>query len=108
LKSWAVPKGIPKNLERNLAIETEDHPINYANFEGKIPEGNYGAGNVKIYDKGTFKNAREISMKKSYDEGKIEVILCGKKLNGKFVLVKMKPNAKYPSTKNWLLMKGKN
>ena len=106
LKSWAIPKGIPKTFsEKNLAVETEDHPLDYANFEGTIPEGNYGAGTVKIYDKGTFENARKISISKSYDEGKIEVILNGKKINEKFALIKMKPNAKYPSKKNWLIMK---
>jgi len=107
LKSWAIPKGIPKNSERNLAVETEDHPIDYANFEGTIPEGNYGAGTVKIYDKGTFENEREISIDKSYEDGKIEIVLHGKKLQEKFVLIKMKPNAKYPAKNNWLLMRRK-
>jgi DNA ligase D-like protein (predicted 3'-phosphoesterase) len=108
LKSWAIPKGIPEKAERKLAVETEDHPLEYANFEGKIPEGNYGAGTVEIFDKGTFENTRKISVDKSYEEGKIEVLLKGKKLNEKFVLIRMKPNEKYPSTKNWLIMRMKS
>jgi bifunctional non-homologous end joining protein LigD len=108
LKSWAVPKGIPEANEHKLAIETEDHPLEYSNFEGIIPKGNYGAGTVKIYDKGTFENTRKISIKKSFDEGKIEILLKGKKLKEKIALIKMKPNAKYPSKKNWLLMKVNN
>jgi len=57
LKSWALPKGMPKaRAQKHLAVETEDHPLSYANFEGVIPEGQYGAGTVKIHDRGTFEN----------------------------------------------------
>ncbi len=57
LKSWAVPKGIPEtSTQRHLAVETEDHPYDYANFEGSIPKGQYGAGTVKIWDKGNYDN----------------------------------------------------
>ena len=82
LKSWAVPKGIPvtKGI-KHLAIQVEDHPLEYAKFQGKIPEGNYGTGTVKIWDKGWY----EI---KWADNKKIEVILHGKNLKGNYILVK--------------------
>jgi bifunctional non-homologous end joining protein LigD len=90
LVSWAVPKGPSLNpAEKHLAIQTENHPMDYAKFEGIIPEG-YGAGEVIIWDKGTYKNVRSASMKKSLDEGKIEIELRGKKLKGAFALIKTK------------------
>ena len=97
LKSWAVPKGIPESTqEKHLAVQTEDHPIDYANFEGTIPEGEYGAGTVKIWDKGTF----EV---KAWEEDKIEVTLNGKKLKGRYILVQLKR----AGAKNWLILKGR-
>jgi len=82
LASWAVPKEPPteKGVKR-LAIHVEDHPLEYATFKGTIPEGNYGAGKVEIWDNGNY----ELKLK---DEKKIEFILHGKKLNGHFVLIK--------------------
>ncbi len=96
LRSWAVPKQPPrsKNLKR-LAIEVEDHPMSYADFEGEIPEGNYGAGQVKIWDKGEL---RIIEM----DDKKIEFELRGRKLLGRYVLIRAKLGG---DNKNWLLMK---
>ncbi|MBD3310374.1 DNA ligase, partial [Candidatus Woesearchaeota archaeon] len=95
LKSWAVPKGPSLNPEeKRLAIETEDHPMDYADFEGVIPEGEYGGGTVMVWDKGTYKNIRAAKkddgadMKKSYGDGKIEVWLEGEKLKGGYVLIK--------------------
>ncbi|MFW6370579.1 MAG: DNA polymerase ligase N-terminal domain-containing protein, partial [Bacteroidota bacterium] len=88
LKSWAVPKGPSTNhKDRRLAIETEDHPVDYADFEGVIPEGEYGAGTVLIWDRGTYKNLREekdddMNMEDAYKDGKIEIWLEGKKLKG--------------------------
>ena len=71
LKSWAVPKGIPQTPdEKRLAVETEDHPIEYANFEGTIPKGEYGAGTVKTWDKGSFET-------KVWNENTVEVTLNG-------------------------------
>lgn len=97
LKSWAVPKGIPESTsERRLAVQTEDHPIDYANFEGTIPAGQYGAGTVKIWDKGTF----EV---KVWDEDKVEFTLNGKRLKGRYVLVRLKRAGE----KSWLMLKGK-
>lgn len=95
LKSWAVPKGVPeKQGLRRLAIQTEDHPLEYRKFQGTIPEGQYGAGTVKIWDNG------QLSIKK-WEETKIEFKLQGKKLEGNYALVRFKRGGE----KNWLLMK---
>jgi DNA ligase D-like protein (predicted ligase)/DNA ligase D-like protein (predicted 3'-phosphoesterase) len=97
LKSWAVPKGIPWNTsEKRLAVETEDHPLGYASFEGVIPKGQYGAGTVKIWDKGVY----EV---KVWDEKMIEFIAQGEKLKGRYVLVRLKKAGE----KSWLLLKAK-
>ncbi len=97
LKSWAVPKGIPQTLnEKRLAVETEDHPLEYANFEGAIPEGQYGAGTVRIWDNGSYET-------KIWDENMIEFTLHGQKLKGRYVLVRLKK----AGGKNWLLLKGR-
>ena len=95
LKSWAIPKEPPtvSNVKR-LAVQVEDHPIEYANFEGTIPEGEYGAGTVEIWDSGTYK----IIDKK---ENKLVIEIKGKKLKGFFVLVRFKEK------KNWLFFKKK-
>jgi bifunctional non-homologous end joining protein LigD len=97
LKSWAVPKGIPENSdEKRLAVETEDHPLEYAGFEGVIPKGQYGAGTVAIWDKGSYEA-------KVWDEKMIEFTLNGAKLRGRYVLVRLKKAGE----KSWLLLKGK-
>jgi DNA ligase D-like protein (predicted 3'-phosphoesterase) len=98
LKSWAVPKGPSTDpSEKRLAVPTEDHPIDYADFEGVIPEAEYGAGVVMVWDRGTFENIRDISMEQSYEDGKIEVFLEGEKLSGGYSLIK--------TGKRWLLVK---
>jgi len=96
LKSWAIPKKPPekKGIKR-LAIQVKDHPLTYANFEGKIPEGQYGAGEVKIWDKGEH-------ILDSIKPDKIVFHLKGKKLEGKYVLVKTKIGKQ---KKNWLFFK---
>jgi len=96
LKSWAVPKEPPKTKgTKRLAILVEDHPLDYAKFKGEIPEGQYGAGKVEIWDKGTY----ILESKKS---NKIVFELHGKKLKGKYVLI----NAKLGGEKNnWLFFK---
>ena len=98
LKSWAVPKGMPDSGQKVLAVETEDHPYDYGSFEGEIPKGQYGAGTVKIWDKGSYET-------KLWEDAKIEVTLKGKKLNGRYILVRLK-NAK--DDKSWLLLRGKD
>ena len=88
LKSWALPKIPPeKEGERRLAVQVEDHPLEYALFEGEIPEGNYGAGQVTIWDRGTF-----VMMER---EGKKLVVdVKGEKLKGKYCLLHFKPQEK--------------
>lgn len=97
LKSWAIPKQPPKIKHiKRLAIQTEDHPIEYAKFEGDIPEGNYGAGKVEIWDKGNFEvieNGPKI----------IVVKINGEKLKGEYCLVKI--NYENKPEKNWLFFK---
>ena len=92
LKSWAVPKGPPeKKAVKRLAVQVEDHDIDYIDFEGTIPEGQYGAGTVQIWDKGTYSIESE-------SPKRIVLELKGKRLKGKYTLVHLKE-------KNWLLMK---
>ncbi len=94
LKSWALPKLPPQKIgEKRLAVQVDDHPIEYAMFEGQIPQGNYGAGQVKIWDSGTFETIEK-------EVKKIVVNIKGKKLQGKYCLVHFKPNEK-----NWLFFK---
>src|SRR3989344_316485 len=107
LKSWAIPKGIPHGGEKRLAVMTEDHPKDYANFEGNIPKGEYGGGSVMVWDKGTYENMSvdrssgdTIPIKKALENGNVYVWLNGKKLKGEYVLVKFKGSAK-----NWLLIR---
>lgn len=97
LKSWAIPKEPPiKKGEKRLAINVEDHPLAYAKFQGVIPEGNYGAGKVEIWDKGTY----EIKFR---DSKKIELIFHGKKLKEHYALIKTHYGNK--PDKSWLFMK---
>ncbi len=98
LKSWAVPKGIPASPEdKRLAVMVEDHPLDYANFEGEIPEGQYGAGKVIIWDHGIY-------AAKVWNEKMIEVILDGKKLKGRYALVPLTKAGK----NNWLMLKARD
>jgi len=103
LKSWAVPKEPPRDKKtKRLAIQVEDHPLSYATFEGEIPEGHYGAGTVKIWDSGTYELIKK-------EPKEIEVNLKGKKLKGKYVLIKTN-YGKTPEQKkkSWLLFKVDN
>ena len=95
LKSWAVPKGVPEEAGiKRLAIQTEDHPTDYVNFKGIIPEGLYGAGKVEIYDEGSYELVNKTPIQ-------IEFKLLGKKIRGDYRLVKFRePN-------QWLLFKQK-
>ncbi|MEX1248908.1 MAG: DNA ligase D [Anaerolineales bacterium] len=111
LKSWAVPEGPSTDPQvKRLAIETEDHPMEYLTFEGVIPKGEYGAGPVIVWDWGTYVNIRgekrkPLTIRESYDEGLIEVRLYGKKLKGAYALVR----TKFRDAKNsWLMVKMKD
>jgi DNA ligase D-like protein (predicted 3'-phosphoesterase) len=110
LKSWAVPKGPSTSpREKRLAVPTEDHPLAYADFEGVIPEGEYGAGTVSIWDKGTYRNLRKEkekkSMAQSLQEGKVEIRLEGNRMKGDYALVRT--GWRGGKKKNWLLIKMK-
>src|SRR5215211_5005881 len=97
LASWAVPKGIPLEPgERNLAVHVEDHPLEYATFEGEIPAGQYGAGQVEIWDKGTYELIEE------KPNGGLTVRLDGERLRGTWTLVPAKLSG---DPKNWLLLR---
>ncbi len=107
LKSWAVPKGPSVNpRNKRLAIPTDDHPMEYAKFEGTIPEGEYGAGTVMVWDSGMFKNVKKrggklVPIKQCVKDGTIEIFLKGKKLQGAYALYKTGK----PGDERWLLIK---
>jgi len=103
LRSWAVPNGLPTELnDKRLAVHVEDHPMNYAKFEGIIPSGNYGAGTVMVWDIGTYTTMEQDPIK-AYYEGKLHVYLQGEKLKGEWVLVKTK--MREGDKDHWLLLK---
>ncbi len=107
LKSWALPKGPSTNpRDKRLVIPTDDHPIEYAKFEGIIPEGSYGAGTVMVWDIGTYRNIKKrkgklVLMKQCVKDGMIEIFLEGKKLYGAYALVLTGK----PDDQRWLLIK---
>src|SRR5580704_1988770 len=106
LKSWAVPKGPSLNPDdKRLAVRTEDHPLDYANFEGNIPEGSYGAGTVMVWDRGTFQVEGRDDAAKQVERGEIKFGLNGEKLRGSFVIVKLKNSEK---GNEWLMIKHKD
>lgn len=95
LKSWAIPKGVPINQKvKRLAIQVEDHALDFIDFEGEIPDGEYGAGKIFIWDAGLYDLLK-------FEKRRIEFILHGKKVSGKYNLIHWK-------NKDWLLMKAKN
>jgi bifunctional non-homologous end joining protein LigD len=103
LKSWAVPKGPSLNpADKRMAVETEDHPMSYADFEGIIPPGNYGAGTVMVWDRGRFRVEGQRGAQEQLDRGEIKFRLSGEKLSGSFVLVRTKRGEKQPE---WLMIK---
>ncbi len=107
LVSWAVPKGPSTDpRERRLAVRTEDHPLDYATFEGVIPEGEYGAGAVIVWDTGPYRNLRadkgpdSLSMTRSIEDGLVEVWLEGEKVRGGYALKRLEDRES-----DWLLIK---
>jgi bifunctional non-homologous end joining protein LigD len=107
LKSWAVPKGPPRTAaDKRLAVQVEDHPYAYKDFEGRIPEGEYGAGVVEKWDGGTYtaEGARSVaeserSIRAGLRRGRMSFVLAGRKLKGAYSLVRLK------KPKQWLLIK---
>jgi bifunctional non-homologous end joining protein LigD len=101
LRSWAIPKGPSFNpADKRLAVLTEDHPMDYGGFEGIIPKGNYGAGNVIIWDNGTYEMVDPATPEEGWKKGKLHFILNGKKLHGEWVLVR---GSRGP--KDWIFFK---
>jgi DNA ligase D-like protein (predicted 3'-phosphoesterase) len=112
LKSWAVPKGPSTDpRQKRLAVHVEDHPLDYADFEGVIPQDEYGGGTVLVWDAGPFRNLKhdrdgqEIPIEEAYRRGQIEIWLEGRKLHGGYALVHSKLGGQ---DKNWLLIKMKD
>jgi len=104
LKSWAVPKEpSPDPKVKRLAVLVEDHPLEYGDFEGTIPEGQYGAGEVRLWDSGTYENLRSLPMAAALDQGQVEVRLEGRRLQGAYALIRFKGEEK-----TWLFMKMKD
>ncbi|MGA2095064.1 MAG: DNA ligase D [Candidatus Acidiferrum sp.] len=110
LVSWAVPKGPSQShADKRLAVRTEDHPLAYGGFEGNIPTGNYGAGTVMVWDRGTFAvenlPGKNLTADEQLEKGEIKFTLNGEKLRGSFVLVKLKKSEK---GNEWLMIKHKD
>ena len=101
LKSWSVPRGpsLDPSVKR-LAVETEDHPVEYLKFEGRIPQGEYGAGEHMRWDAGTYKLIGDADAREQLERGKLEFVLDGERLRGAFTLVRMKGREG-----EWLLLK---
>jgi DNA ligase D-like protein (predicted 3'-phosphoesterase) len=113
LKSWAVPKGPSTDpRDKRLAMPTEDHPLEYVDFEGLIPEGEYGAGPVIVWDRGVYENrsvdkrGREISVSEAVELGSVKVYLHGQKISGGYGLVRM--GSRPGERQSWLLVKEKD
>ncbi len=103
LKSWALPKGLPwQRGEKHLAVEVEDHPIEYESFEGVIPEGQYGGGTVMVWDRGNYYVYGEEPVK-SLQEGKLHLVLDGRKANGEWTLVRIR--GRDGEKNQWLILK---
>ncbi|RPI77411.1 MAG: DNA ligase [Desulfobacteraceae bacterium] len=109
MKSWAVPKGPSLDpANKRLAMQVEDHPIEYNLFEGTIPEGEYGGGTVMLWDQGTYRHDEENSgdlesLRQGYAKGDLKLIFAGKRLKGAWALVRMQKSD--PKRPQWLLIK---
>ena len=108
LKSWAVPKGLPTRVgDKRLAVETEDHPLEYIDFEGTIPAGEYGAGKVVVWDSGEYRSlpggdTKRVSVKDALSRGQLEFQLDGKKAHGNYLLKRMGGGT---TGRKWLLIR---
>ena len=102
MPSWAVPKGPSLDTsQKRLAMQVEDHPLEYAGFEGIIPEGEYGGGTVMIWDEGTYEMLDDVDPAAALRKGELRFVLKGKKLSGRWTLVRTGP-------RKWLLIKGRD
>src|SRR5882757_6741583 len=102
LKSWAVPKGLPWTQgQKHLAVEVEDHPVDYATFEGIIPKGQYGGGTVMVWDRGDYYVYGEQPLK-ALKDGRLHLVLDGKKAKGEWALIRIRSNQE---KNQWLLIK---
>ncbi len=110
LKSWAVTKAPSRDpAVKRLAVEVEDHPLDYGGFEGTIPSGNYGAGTVQMWDEGTWRPQEPKTFDKDFERGSIKMWLEGERLTGGWALVRLKSDRGKPSKRNnWLLIKEKD
>ncbi len=107
LLSWAVPKGPSYHTrDKRLAIQVEDHPLEYRNFEGSIPKGEYGGGTVMLWDEGWWEPYTDVA--EGLRQGMLKFILKGRRLQGKWALVRLKPKAGETKDNNWLLLKEKD
>lgn len=105
LVCWAVPKGFSYSpADKRLAVRTEDHPLEYESFEGVIPKGQYGAGNMKIWDSGEYEIKKSASIEEALEKGEVKLVLKGRRLRGEWHLVRTKAG----EGKDWLLFKAKD
>ena len=110
LKSWAVTKAPSRDpAVKRLAVEVEDHPLDYGSFEGTIPSGNYGAGTVQLWDTGTWAPQNPDTLEADFAKGSVKMTLDGERLQGGWALVRLKSDRGKPSKRNnWLLIKEKD
>jgi bifunctional non-homologous end joining protein LigD len=105
-KSWAVTKGPSLDpADKRLAVEVEDHPLDYGDFEGTIPKGEYGGGTVMLWDRGFWEPEGKKTPQKALEDGDFKFVLDGDRLHGSFVLVRMKHDRNKGKRTNWLLIK---
>src|SRR5688572_2735096 len=105
-KSWAVTKGpSPDPRDKRLAVEVEDHPLDYGDFEGVIPKGQYGGGTVQLWDRGYWESSGANSVDAQLKKGELKFRLDGERLHGGWVLVRMKSDRYGGKRTNWLLIK---
>ncbi|HEX3950158.1 MAG TPA: DNA polymerase ligase N-terminal domain-containing protein [Steroidobacteraceae bacterium] len=105
-KSWAVTKGPSLDpADKRLAVEVEDHPLDYGDFEGTIPKGEYGGGTVQLWDRGFWAPQGEKSAQQMLKSGELKFILAGERLTGRWVIVRIKNNRGRDTRTNWLLIK---
>jgi len=108
-KSWAVTKGPSIDpADKRLAVEVEDHPLDYGDFEGIIPKGEYGGGVVQMWDRGYWIPQDARDPEESLEKGELKFVMAGKRMRGSWVLVRLRKNRGRDTRKNWLLIKHKD